>query len=159
VVIETTDSKEAVNTVSNIGLLLRASETPGVTALSGKASGFSIRSDDLGDEPLVVAAEGDRIAISYGLRASALALSVGEGSTLSSNPQYKEAVAALGEIPISAFVSGPAAVSLIGNMISPDEKAEFEEARPYLDKVSFLAAGTDASGDLATAKLILGFDE
>ena len=44
----TKGSKEATNTVSNIGLLLRASGTPGITAIGGKASGFSIRGSDLG---------------------------------------------------------------------------------------------------------------
>ena len=63
----TENAKEATNTVANIGLLLRATGTPGVTAISGKASGFSVRSAELGAKPLVVAAEGERIAISYGL--------------------------------------------------------------------------------------------
>ncbi len=66
-VLEMKNAEEARNTVSNVGLLLRASETPGVTALSGKFSGFSVRSDDLGPKPLMVAAAGERIAIAYGL--------------------------------------------------------------------------------------------
>jgi hypothetical protein len=156
VVMETSGSKEATNTVSNIGLLLRASRTPGVTALSGKAVGFSIRDPELGRQPLVVAAEGDRIAISYGLAASAQALSAGSGSTLGSNPEFKEAVAALGGTPISGFVNGPAAVALAGNLIPSGDAAEFEEARPYLEKVGYVAIGAGSSGDEATAKLIVG---
>jgi hypothetical protein len=159
VVIDTTNEKEATNTVANIGFFLREADVSGVTALSGDASGFSIRSDGLGREPLVVAAKGDRIAISYGLAASALALGTGEGSKLSSNPQYKEAVAALGDTPISAFVAGPAALALAGNVLSVDDLEGLEEARPVLDKVAYLAAGSGTTGHLATAKLIVGFTE
>ncbi len=156
VVMETTGSREATNTVSNIGLLLRASGTAGVTALSGKATGFSIRDPELGRQPLVVAARGDRIAISYGLAASAQALSAGGGSTLGDNPEYREAVSALGGTPISGFVNGPAAVALAKNLIPAADAAGFEEAGPYLDKVGYLAIGAGSSGDEATAKLIVG---
>jgi hypothetical protein len=156
VVIETTGSREATNTVSNIGLLLRASGTAGVTALSGESTGFSIRDPELGRKPLVVAARGDRIAISYGLAASAQALSAGSGSTLAANPEYREAVSALGGTPISGFVDGPAAVALARNLIPPTDAAGFEAARRYLDKVGYVAIGAGSSGDEATAKLIVG---
>jgi uncharacterized protein DUF3352 len=156
-VIEASGEQEATNTVANVGLFLRRAEVAGVTALSGNASGFSIRSEGLGRQPLVVAAEGKRIAVSYGLAASALALRSGQGATLSANPQYKEAVAALGDTPISAFVNGPAALALVTNLLSADELSGLEEARPALDKVAYLAAGNASSGDLATAKLIVGF--
>jgi Protein of unknown function (DUF3352) len=156
VVLTTNDAKEATNTVSNIGLLLRASGTPGVTAVSGKATGFSVRSPDLGNQPLVVAAQGNRIAISYGLAASAQALTAEGGATLASNPDFKEASDSLDGTPISGFVDGPAALALIENVLSPEEEAEFEEAKPYLDKVAYAAIGAGSSGDLTTAKMIVG---
>ena len=158
-VLESTSSKEATNTVSNIGLLLRASGTPGVTAISGDASGFSVRNSDLGAQPIVVAAKGDKIAVSYGLAASTQALSAGQGSTLAENPAFKAAGSALGDIPISGFVAGPAALALVENMLPADEQAELEELRPYLDKIEYLAIGAGGSGDLATSKLIVGFTE
>jgi hypothetical protein len=157
-VIESTSSKEATNTVSNIGLLLRATGATSITALSGDATGFSIRDPGI-DQPIVVAAKGDKIAISYGLAASAQALTAGQGSTLAENPTFKAAGSALGDTPISGFVSGSAALALIENMLPPDEQAEFEELRPYLDKLEFIAVGAGTSGDLATSKLIVGFTE
>jgi hypothetical protein len=157
VVLTTTDSKEATNTVSNIGLLLRASGTPGVTAIAGKATGFSVRSRDLGDKPLIVAAQGNRIAISYGPAASAQALTAEGGATLASNPEYKEAKESLGGTAISGFVDGPAALALASDILSGTEKAEgFDEAKPYLEKIAFIAIGAGSSGDLATAKMIVG---
>ncbi len=158
-VLEMINAQEATNTVSNIGLLLRANGTPGVTALSGKASGFSVRSDEIGSQPLVVVAKGEKIAISYGLAASAQALSAGTGSTLDENPAFKAAASSLGKIPISGFVAGPAALALLENMLPAEEQAELEEIRPYLDKIEYLAIGAGSSGDLATSKLILGFSD
>jgi hypothetical protein len=151
-VLATKNAKEATNTVSNIGLLLRASGTPGIAAISGKASGFSIRSDDLGPKPLVIAAQGERIAIAYGLPAATRALAAPPGQTLSDSPVYKEAVGALGSTPITGFVDGPPALDLASVLIPADEKEGFLEAKPYLSKIDYLAIG----GDQTAAKLIAG---
>jgi len=156
-VLETNSAQEATNTVSNIGLLLRASGTPGITAISGKASGFSIRSADLGPKPLVIAAQGDRIAIAYGPAAAVQALATDpKGGSLADSATYKEAVSSLGGTPISGFVDGPAALKLASALIPTGEKEEFDEAKPYLTKIDYLAIGSGASGELATAKLIAG---
>jgi hypothetical protein len=154
VVMETKGEKEAANTVSNIGLFLRAAGVPGITAITGKATGFSVHSPELGSQPLVVAAEGNRIAIGYGLAAANAVLS-GSGSTLANDPAYKEAVAALGSTPISGFVDGPAALQLASSMISPSEE-KFREAKKYLTKIEYVAIGSEASGELSKAKLIVG---
>lgn len=155
-VLTTSNADEASNTVANVGLLLRASGTSGVTAISGNLTGFSIRSADLGPKPLVVAAKGERIAIAYGLPAASQALAAPSGQTLGDSPVYKEAVGALGSTPITGFVDGPAALRLATALIPADEKAEFDDAKPYLSKIDYLAIGAGSSGDLATAKLIAG---
>lgn len=155
-VLTTKDSQEATNTVSNIGLLLRGSGVPGVTAISGKASGFSIRSEDLGPKPLVIAAQGERIAIAYGLAAAKEALAGTSGQTLGDSAAYKEAVSSLGGTPISGFVDGPGALKLADALVPADEREGFLEAKPYLEKIAYLAIGAGASGDQATAKLIAG---
>lgn len=156
-VLTTDESKQAANTVSNIGLLLRASNTPGVTAVTGKASGFSVRDEELGRKPLVVVAKGDRIAIAYGLPA-ALQGVAGGGKTLSALPAYKEAVASLGGTPIAAFVDGPAALALAKALVPKSEEG-FGQAVPYLGKIASLALGSSSEGDLATAKLIVGLEK
>lgn len=154
----TSDSDEAAKAVVNLGILLR-SGTPGVTAVtSSGVKGFSIRSDDLGRKPLVVVAKGERVAIGYGL-APALEGLAEEGETLSGTASYEAAVAALGNTPISAFVDGPAAVRLADDLVDADDRAEFEEARPYLDKISYAGIGSGTDGDLATARVIVGLAE
>jgi hypothetical protein len=153
-VLATDDATQAKNTVSNIGLFLRSANVPGVTAINGKASGFSIRDPELGPQPVVVAAKGSRIAVGYGLD-SALAAFEEPGRTLADSPSYKEAISALDGTPITAFVAGPAALKLASSIVPPGEE-EFEAAEPYLQKIEYVALGSEASGDLATAKLIIG---
>jgi hypothetical protein len=157
VVLTTTGEDEATNTVANIGLLLRATGTPGVTAISGKVSGFSVRSQSFEGKPIVVAGEGDRIAIALGVAAAAQALSAGQSATLGANPEFKEAVAALGDTPISGFIAGPAALQFATDVASSSEESEgFEEAKPYLEKIGWVAIGSGSSDDRTTARLIVG---
>lgn len=155
----TSNSDEAAKTVANIGVLLRNTETPGVTAVSSNgASGFSVSSPELGRKPLVVVAKGDRVAIGYGLSPALQGLAAEAGETLSDSSSYKAAVASLGDTPISAFVDGPAALRLAESLVPRDE-AEFQEAKPYLKKISYIGLGTGTDGELATAKLIAGLEK
>lgn len=151
----TTKGSQATNTISNLGLLLRSAHVQGVTALSGKFSGFSVRSPELGPKPLVVAAKEGRIAIGYGLPATLNGLVSEPGKTLSDEPAYDTAVSSLGDTPISGFADGPAALRLADSLI-PSSESGFEEAKKYLDSISFLALGSATQGDLATARLIVG---
>jgi Protein of unknown function (DUF3352) len=153
-ILENEDEAQAKNTVSNIGLFLRKANVPGVTAIDGEASGFSIRSPELGRQPVVVAAKDSRIAIGYGL-APTMAGFEASGKTLADVPAYKEAGSALGGTPITAFVDGQAALKLAEAVVPPGEE-EFEEAQQYLKKIEYMAIGAEASGDLAIAKLIVG---
>jgi hypothetical protein len=148
---------EAVNTVSSIGLLLRATGTPGVTALSADASGFSIPSGEPGRQPIVVAAKGERVAIGYGLAATLRGLNSESGRTLSETTAFKNAAASLGGIPISAFADGPAALKLAESLSGGGP--EFEEVAKYLKSIEYIAIGTQSSGDSATVKAIVGLEK
>jgi hypothetical protein len=153
-VMETENDNQAKNTVANIGLFLRSTGTPGITKVSEGASGFSIRSPELGRQPVVVVAKGSRIAIGYGL-APTMASFQETGKTLGDSASYKDAVDALGDTPIGVYVDGGSALKL-ANALVPAGEEGFEEAKPYLQKIDYLALGSEASGDLATAKLIVG---
>jgi hypothetical protein len=153
-VLDTEDESQAQNTVANIGLFLRSTGTPGITKITEGASGFSIRSPELGRQPVVVVAKGSRIAIGYGL-APTLASFEEAGKTLADSAPYKEALDALGGTPIAAYVDGPAALKLAAALVPPGEEG-FEEAKQYLRKIDYMAIGSEASGDLAVAKLVVG---
>lgn len=160
-VMEAPSPGAARNTVSSIGMFLRAAGTSGVTAVSRKFTGFSIRDpEELGSRQLFIAARGKRIAVAYGYNAVAKLLAAIAEEPLASSTTFQEAVKAFGETPISGFVHGPSSVSLAASLLAgSDEEADFEEAKPYLEKVGWLAIGSTSSGDLATARLIAGIAE
>lgn len=157
-VVETKDATEAKNTVANLGLLLRATRTPGVTALGGELSGFSVRSSDLGSQPLIVGAAGEKIVIAYGPRAAAQALR-SNAKTLGTTADFEAAKGALGSTPMTAFVAGGPALKLIEAILSPAEQAEFAEAKPYVQKIQYVAVGSEAKGKVTTAKVIVGLQK
>jgi Protein of unknown function (DUF3352) len=151
----TAKGPQASEAVERAVTLARAFHVGGVSVLGGKASGFTIHSSKLGSKPLVVAAEGERVAIGYGTPQTLLALKRPSGKTLSDNPAYEEAVSALGDAPIGGFVEGTAALKLAEALVPASERG-FREAKPYLRKVAFVGVGTGTEGELATAKVIVG---
>jgi len=151
----TATSGEAAQAIGSLGALLRAANVPGITAVSGQASGFSISSTEFGKKALVVVGKGDRVAIGYGLQQAIAGLNAGSGATLSGTPAYKAAVSALGKTPISGFVDGPAALQL-AEAVVPRSKKDFWEVAPYLKKISYVGIGSGSNGELATAKIIAG---
>jgi hypothetical protein len=154
-VVETKDASEAKSMVADIGLLLRATKTPGVTAVNGEVSGFSVRVPDLGPKPLIVGAAGEKIVIAYGPQAAAQALR-SQTKTLGTTAGFEAAKSALGSTPMSAFIDGRPMLALVESLLSPEELAEIEEAKPYLRKIDYLGIGAEAEDETQTAKLIVG---
>lgn len=151
----TTSSDEATKSIASLGTLLRSARVPGITAISGKASGFSIRSAELGPKPVVVVTQGDRIAIGYGLAQALRGVAASSGATLEGTAAYKAATSSLGGEPISAFVDGPAALRLAEALV-PRSKTDFWEAQPYLKKIGYIAISTGSEDERATARVIAG---
>lgn len=160
-VLEASSPGAARSTVASIGTLLRAAGTSGLTTVSGKFTGVAIRDpEELGNRPLFIAARGQRIAVAYGYNAVAKLLGAIAEAPLSTSTTFREAVKAFGETPISGFVHGPSSVSLAASLLAgSDDEADFEEAKPYLEKIGWLAIGSTSSGELATARLIAGLAE
>jgi hypothetical protein len=154
----TASSSEVADAVASVGTLLRAARVPGVTVVSGGASGFSVHSASLGSKPLAVVGKGDRVAIGYGLAPALAVLNASSEATLDGEQAYKEAVAALGKTPIRGYVDGPEALRLAKALV-PRSSSEFWEAVPYLAKVSYVGIGSAAEDEFATTKLIAGIAE
>jgi hypothetical protein len=154
VVVETSDAAEAKDLVAKIGLVLRASGTAGVTAISGELAGFSVRAPQL-EQPVVVGASGEKIVIAYGAKAAAQALRT-QAKTLGTTADFEAAKAALGSTPINVFLDGGPALKLANTMIPIDKRETFDEAKPYLQKITYAALGSEAKDGVTTARLIIG---
>jgi Protein of unknown function (DUF3352) len=158
-VIEVDDPGEAQKTIDDIGTLLRRNNVSGVTAVKAGDTGFSISSRELGGQPVVVVAKGDRMAIGYGLASTLVGLDAGS-ATLAKTKSYNEALDALGNTPITGFAAGRPVLRLVEALVTdPEDRAELEELSQYLGKVPYLAIGTETEGDVARARVILGVDE
>jgi hypothetical protein len=157
-VIETDNASEAKNTVSNVGLLLRAAGTKGVTAISGAVSGFSVHAAELGPKPLIVGAAGEKIVVAYGPKAAAQALR-SNTKTLGSTADFEAAKGALGSTPMSAFVAGGPALKLAAAIVPGDKQGELDAAKPYLQKIAYAAIGSESKGAATTAKMIVGLSK
>jgi uncharacterized protein DUF3352 len=158
IVVETTSATEARKMVADVGLILRASGTPGVTAINGNISGFSVRSAKLGPQPLIVGASGEKLVIAYGPKAAANSLRSG-GATLGSSAEFQAGKSALGSTPISAFVKGGPTLKVVETMLSPDQTGKFAKAKPYVEKIAYLAIGSESKGKTSTAKVIVGLQK
>lgn len=158
IVLETDNASEAKNTVSSVGTLLRDAGTKGVTVISGELSGFSVHAAELGPKPLIVGAAGEKIVIAYGPKAAAQALRTNI-KTLGTTADFEAAKGALGSTPISAFIDGGPGLKLVEALLPPSKQAELAEAKPYLQKITYAAIGSEAKGSTTTAKVIIGLQK
>jgi Protein of unknown function (DUF3352) len=150
-VIEAKDPQAASKALGKLTDLLRNAGTTGFKPIPG---GFSISDPkDLGQQPVEVVAKGDRIVLGYGAAATQQALD-GSGQTLDSSPVFDDAAKSLGGTDLAGFVDVATVLKLAESMGATAD-ANFQQARPYLQKLDFAAIGAGASGDTTTSKIVL----
>lgn len=157
-VITTKDPKAAEKLISKLTAITGLAQLSGQSGIEPApvGQGISIRDpQELGPQPLIVTTEGDRIAIGYGEQATKQALAKDAGSTLADDSSYKEAVSALGGNSVSGYVALPGVFKLadaLGSLRDPN----YQQARPYLQHLSYLVFGSGKQGDVSTAKAVVG---
>jgi uncharacterized protein DUF3352 len=153
--VETDSADETKKTIANLGRLVRLTGVPGVTAISGELSGFSIRSTRLGSQPLIVGAAGEKIVIAYGAKAAARALAK-QTKTLGATADFEAAKKALGSTPISAFVAGESALAAVAELVPSQEQLGSGAAKSLLQKVSYVGAGSEQQDGETVTRVIIG---
>jgi hypothetical protein len=104
-------------------------------------------------KPVVAARGKGKVVIAFGAGAAADALSPSQ--TMADSPAYAAAAAALGDgIEPGFLLAMPPVVSLIESAAT--DKAEFAQAKPYLDAFSVIAAGAKVDGDTARSRFVGG---
>jgi hypothetical protein len=150
-VAEAKDPQAASDALGKLTDLLR---NAGATGFKQIPDGFSISDpEQLGQHPVEIVAKGDRIVIGYGEAATQQALD-GGGQTLDSSPVFDDAAKSLGGTDLAGFVDIASVLKLAQSMGATFD-AEFQQARPYLQKLDFAAIGAGASGDTTTSKIVL----
>jgi Protein of unknown function (DUF3352) len=157
-VVTTDDQAAAEKTIADLAKLARQSGTAGLKPTAG-GSGFTIRDpEELGPEPLVVETANGRIAFAYGQDAADAALEGGGGETLGSSEVLGSATDALGDAEPAGFVDfGP--ILTLAESLGATSDPDYAVAKPYLDKLDFLAFGSGEDGDFVTSKIVLALTE
>lgn len=126
----------------------------GPLSAEGADDGFAIQTPNL-PVPINVASADDRVVIGVGPSATAL-LSGDGGLTDSSN--FQAATEALGEgTALNLLVEFAPITALVES--TGQEDADFAEAKPYLDAMDFVAAGTRKDGERTLSSFIVRFSD
>jgi hypothetical protein len=151
-VIQANDPQAAADTVSKLTDLVRQSNTAGFETVPG---GFSVKDpQQIGTQPVEIVAKDDRVVIGYGDAATREALSGGSGQTLDASASFGDATKALDGTDLAGFLD-IATVLKLAESTGATSDPNYQQAKPYLDKLDFVAVGAGTSGDLTTSKVVL----
>ena len=148
----TTEDPQALTDL--LDTAVKQASQAGATGFQKVQGGFEIRSEDLGSNPVVVKVEGDRMVIAYREESADAALS-GASEDLSSNAAFGQATDALEGADLAGFVDFAPILQLAENL-GAAEDPDYAIARPYLEKLAYLAIGSGKEGDFVTSKIVLG---
>jgi Protein of unknown function (DUF3352) len=120
--------------------------------LSGGGTGFQTADPSI-PQPVEIAQQGDKLVIGYG--AGSAEASLTPAQTLADSPTFTQAHDQVSSLGTDLFVSLQPIFSLAessGAKSDPD----FQQAKPYLDALSYVVTGSGSSGDKADFKAVLG---
>lgn len=153
-VIDSEDSAKAEELVGRLTELALRSGQAGISRAS-IGEGITIRdAEELGSQPLTISTLEGRIAIAYGSEALDHALA-GRSPILAEDPAFTAAVKDLGGNGLSAYIALPG-VFRLADALGAIEDPGYQQARPYLDKLTHAAFGSGEQGDFQTSKVIVG---
>jgi len=157
-VIQTKDPAAAEKLISKLTAITGLAQLSGDSGVKPAPIGQGISITDpqeIGPQPLVVTTLNDKIAIGYGEQATAEALGKGGAGTLADDPTYKQAVGALGGNGVSGYVSLDGVFRLADALGSLDDP-QYQQARPYLQHLTYFIFGSGEGGDRSSSKAIVG---
>ena len=108
-------------------------------------------------QPITVLQRDDRIIAGYGGEAINQALTAQGAEPLADSAEFKSATEAMGELGIDAFLSFGPALEL-AESAGATEAPGYEQAKPYLDALSFLALATGSEEERGIARFTVGLD-
>jgi hypothetical protein len=111
-----------------------------------------------GETPIEVSSKGARVAVGVGGPAPALRGLDPGTEPLAADPEFRRAVEALGNLPISAFVDGPEFADAAAALAPAFSEPEFGDLEPYLRKIAWAALGAAPGGEGENAKMIVSFE-
>lgn len=149
-VLGTTDTKASEAAIHD----LFGPITPKLT-LPGGGTGLTIPPmPQLPGRPMHVVQRDNKLVIAVGDQAGQGAFS--PAKKLSDDAGFKQAGTALGGFSAVAYFAVPRALPFIEQFVKPQDVANYQMAKPYLEKLGFAALGTKSSGDRDFFRLAVG---
>ncbi len=157
-VIETEDPDTSRRTIEVLGRLARkeadSGETVSELTLPGGGDGFTVEAPEL-PGPLHVVQRGERVAIALGDESAEALLEPTD--TLADDPDFSAASERLGEgFEASNYLDFAPILELAENEGAVDDEG-YQEAKPYLEPLARLLAGTKKDGDVVLSRSRIEF--
>jgi hypothetical protein len=157
-VIETKDPGASRRALEVLGRLARREVDPGTTvsalSLPGGGDGFTLESPEV-PQPVHVAQRGERVAIALGDESAEALLEPTD--TLGEDPGFTDASGRLGEgFEASNYLVFVPILELAENEGAAQDEG-YQEAKPYLEPLARLVAGTRKDGDVALSRTRVEF--
>jgi hypothetical protein len=121
--------------------------------LSGGGTGFQINDPRQTPQPIEIAQQGDKIVIGYG--ANSAAQSLAPAQKLSDSPTFSSAKGQVSDLGTDFFLDFPKVFRLAEAQGAKSDPG-FQQAKPYLDALTYLVTGSGTKGDQAELKAVVG---
>jgi Protein of unknown function (DUF3352) len=141
-VVQTSDEAASARFLSAVERLART-QTEGGTDIERRSGGFTVRIADF-PKPIHAFVQDGKVVVAYGDAAAKDA--VDPADRLSDSEDFTAAQESLGDYDVSSYVLVKPILDLIDSTSAADD-ADWQDAKPYLEPLSALVAGTSGSGD------------
>jgi hypothetical protein len=147
-VIETTDEQASARALAAVARLARQQAggsgiRVGPLTAPGGGEGYSVRSPDI-PKPIHLFQRNGRVVLAYGDAAAGDAIDPGE--KLGDDPDFTSTRDSLGDYDVSFYVLMQPIFDLVDSTEAAND-ADWQKAKPYLEPLSALVAGTSGEGD------------
>lgn len=155
VVVHTNDPELTGRLLSQLQTLVQLGSqgTARPLQLNGGGTGFQINDPTQAPQPIEFAQQGDKFVIGYG--ANSAAQSLAPSQPLSGSPTFSAAKGQVSDLGADFFLDLPTVFRLAESSGAKSDPG-FQQAKPYIDALTYLVTGSGTKGDQAEVKAVIG---
>jgi hypothetical protein len=121
--------------------------------LSGGGTGFQINDPSVAPRPVEIAQQGDKLVVGYGANSAEQTLAPAQ--KLADAPAFTAAHGQVSSLGTDLFLDFPPIFALAESSGAKSDPG-YQQAKPYLDALSYLVTGSGSKDDQAEFKAVLG---
>ena len=141
-VVETSDEAKSERFLAALARLARAQSDSG-TQIQRRPGGYTLAMEGF-PKPIHAFVENGKLVLAYGAAAAKAAVNPAE--KLADSPDFTAVKDSLGDYDVSLYVLLKPILDLVDSTSAGDD-ADWQDAKPYLEPLNALVAGTSGSGD------------